>query len=144
MFHICPYVYILRLYVLYEYVQRCEDTVSVELRYINSIYDYDYYYYYIIIIIIIIVIIIIIIISIIIIVVVIASIIIIISSIIINIWPCGDNNTAAESSPHTGASTCACTFARACARLCVRACTRLCQYSSQPYGSTTAANKSSV
>ena len=34
----CPYVYILRVYVLYDYVQRCQDTVSVELRYINQIY----------------------------------------------------------------------------------------------------------
>ena len=31
------YVHIMLLYVLYDYVQRCEDTVSVsvELRYIN-------------------------------------------------------------------------------------------------------------
>ena len=28
-------VHILHLYVHYDYVQRCEDTVSVELRYIN-------------------------------------------------------------------------------------------------------------
>ena len=27
-------------------VLRCEDTVSVELRYINKIYYYCYYYYY--------------------------------------------------------------------------------------------------
>ena len=31
------YVHILHLYVRYDYVQRCEDTVSVELRYINYI-----------------------------------------------------------------------------------------------------------
>ena len=36
-------MHILHLYVCYDYVQRCEDTVSVELRYINYIY---YYYYY--------------------------------------------------------------------------------------------------
>ena len=29
------YVHILHLYVLYDYVQRCEGTVSVELNYIN-------------------------------------------------------------------------------------------------------------
>ena len=29
------YEHILHLYVRYDYVQRCEDTVSVELRYIN-------------------------------------------------------------------------------------------------------------
>ena len=29
------YVHILHLNVHYEYVQRCEDTVSVKLRYIN-------------------------------------------------------------------------------------------------------------
>ena len=36
--HACPYVYILRLYVLYDYVQRCEDTFSVELLYIDESY----------------------------------------------------------------------------------------------------------
>ena len=35
MFHACPYVYIYCVYILYDYVQRCGDTVSVELRYIN-------------------------------------------------------------------------------------------------------------
>ena len=29
------YLHILHLYARYDYVQRCEDTVSVELRYIN-------------------------------------------------------------------------------------------------------------
>ena len=29
------YVHILHLYVLFDYVQCCEDTTSVELRYIN-------------------------------------------------------------------------------------------------------------
>ena len=37
-------MHILHLYVRYDYVQRCEDTVSVELRYINFIYYYYYYY----------------------------------------------------------------------------------------------------
>ena len=32
---VCPYVHILCLCVLYDYVQRCEDTVSVGLHYIN-------------------------------------------------------------------------------------------------------------
>ena len=31
-------MHILHLYVRYDYVQRCEDTVSVELRYINYIF----------------------------------------------------------------------------------------------------------
>ena len=35
LFHVSSYVHILHLYVRYDYVQRCEDTVSVELRYIN-------------------------------------------------------------------------------------------------------------
>ena len=34
-FHVCSYVHELHLYVLYDYVQRCEDTVIVELRYVN-------------------------------------------------------------------------------------------------------------
>ena len=34
-FHVCSYVHISHLYVLNDYVQRCEDTVSVKLRYIN-------------------------------------------------------------------------------------------------------------
>ena len=29
------YVHVLHLYVSYDYVQRCEDTVSVELSYVN-------------------------------------------------------------------------------------------------------------
>ena len=33
---------ILRVCILFDYVQCCEDTVSVELRYISSIY---YFYY---------------------------------------------------------------------------------------------------
>ena len=33
--NVCPCVHISRLYVLHDYVQRCEDTVSVEWRYIN-------------------------------------------------------------------------------------------------------------
>ena len=32
---VSSYVLILHLYVRYDYVQYCEDTVSVELRYIN-------------------------------------------------------------------------------------------------------------
>ena len=35
-------MFILHLYVHYDYVQHCEDTVSVKLHYIN----YIYYYYY--------------------------------------------------------------------------------------------------
>ena len=35
---VCPYVHILRLYVLYDYVQRCEETISIEFRCINWIY----------------------------------------------------------------------------------------------------------
>ena len=35
LFHVSSYVHMLHLYVCYDYVQRCEDTVSVELRYIN-------------------------------------------------------------------------------------------------------------
>ena len=35
LFHVSSYVHILHLYVRYDYVQRCEDTVSVELHYIN-------------------------------------------------------------------------------------------------------------
>ena len=48
-FYVCPYVYILRLHVLYDYVQHCEDTVSVELPYMNKIYYYCcccYYYHH--------------------------------------------------------------------------------------------------
>ena len=37
LFHVCSYVHILHLYVRYDYVQPCEDSVSVELRYINQI-----------------------------------------------------------------------------------------------------------
>ena len=33
--HVSSYVHILHLYVRNDHVQRCEDTVSVELRYIN-------------------------------------------------------------------------------------------------------------
>ena len=33
--YFCPYVHILCLYLLCDYVQRYEDTVSVDLRYIN-------------------------------------------------------------------------------------------------------------
>ena len=29
------FVHVMRLYVLYDYVQHCEDTVSVEMSYIN-------------------------------------------------------------------------------------------------------------
>ena len=32
---VSQHVHILCLYVLYDYVQRCEDTVSIELHYIN-------------------------------------------------------------------------------------------------------------
>ena len=32
---ICSYVHILHLYVRFDYVKRCEDTISVDLRYIN-------------------------------------------------------------------------------------------------------------
>ena len=39
-------MHILHLYVLCDYVQRCEGTISVELRYINEIYYYYYYYCY--------------------------------------------------------------------------------------------------
>ena len=35
MLHVCSYVHILHLYVLYDDVQRCEDTVSIKLHYIN-------------------------------------------------------------------------------------------------------------
>ena len=35
LFGVRSYVHIFHLYVRYDYVQRCEDTVSVELRYIN-------------------------------------------------------------------------------------------------------------
>ena len=35
LFHVCLYVHILNLYVLYDYVQRCEGTVSVNLRFVN-------------------------------------------------------------------------------------------------------------
>ena len=38
MFHVCSYEHILHLYVLYDCVQRCEDTVSVELRDMNEIF----------------------------------------------------------------------------------------------------------
>ena len=31
----CKFMYILHLYVHYDYVQCCEDTISVELGYIN-------------------------------------------------------------------------------------------------------------
>ena len=31
LFHVCSYVHILHLHVCYNYVQRCEDTVGVEL-----------------------------------------------------------------------------------------------------------------
>ena len=74
MFHVCSYVHILHLYVLYYYVQRCEDTVSVELRYINQIF------FFIIIIIVIIIIIIIIIIAVVVVVVVVVILLLLSSS----------------------------------------------------------------
>ena len=47
---VCSYVHILHLYTGYDYAQRCEDTVSVELRYTDDDDDDDddddYYYYY--------------------------------------------------------------------------------------------------
>ena len=43
LFHICSYVNILHFYVRYDYVQCCEDTISVELCYINYIYYYHHY-----------------------------------------------------------------------------------------------------
>ena len=35
LFHASSYVLILHLCVRYDYVQRCEDTVSIEMRYMN-------------------------------------------------------------------------------------------------------------
>ena len=45
---VCPYVcayykFIMHLYVLYDNVQCCEDTVSEELRYIHQVY-YHYFF----------------------------------------------------------------------------------------------------
>ena len=33
--HVCPYVYVMHLYVLYDYVQHCKDTTGVELLVIS-------------------------------------------------------------------------------------------------------------
>ena len=44
--YLCRYVRIMRLFVLYDYVQCCEDAVGVELRYMNYYHNYHRHHYY--------------------------------------------------------------------------------------------------